>query len=217
VRVTTVLESITDNATTFRWFAESGDNSPVSGNDITAGTGLITFDGEGRLVSTTNNQVTVERRNMPALDPLLFELDFSGLSGLATQGSTLAAVRQDGSPPGTLNSYLIGEDGLIRGVYSSGVTRDLGQIRLARFANSSGLVQRGENMFGVGLNSGMPIEGNPNELGLGSVIAGALELSNTDVGRNLIDLVLATTQYRGNARVISTAQEMLDELMNLRR
>lgn len=217
VRVITVLESLTDNATVYRWFAESGSNSPVSGNDITAGTGLITFDGQGRLVSVSNDQVTVERRNMPALDPLLFSLDFSGVSGLATAGSEIAAVRQDGFPPGTLNSFLISEDGLIRGVFSNGATRDLGQIRLARFANASGLVQRGENMFGVGLNSGLPIEGNPNELGLGSIIAGALELSNTDVGRSLIDLVLATTQYRGNARVISTAQQMLDELMNLRR
>jgi flagellar hook protein FlgE len=52
---------------------------------------------------------------------------------------------------------------------------------------------------------------------MGSVIAGAVELSNTDIGKNLIDLVLATTMYRGNARVISTAQELLDELMNLRR
>jgi flagellar hook protein FlgE len=217
VRVITVLESLTDNATVYRWFAESGDNSPVSGNDITAGTGLITFDGEGRLVSVSNDQVTVERRNMPALDPLLFSLDFSGVSGLATASSEVAAVRQDGFPPGTLNSFLISEDGLIRGVFSNGATRDLGQIRLARFANPTGLVQRGENMFGLGLNSGLPIEGNPNEMGLGSIIAGAVELSNTDVGRNLIDLVLATTQYRGNARVISTVQQMLDELMNLRR
>jgi flagellar hook protein FlgE len=217
VRITAVLESLTDNATTYRWFAESGNNSPVSGNDITVGTGLITFDGEGNLVSTSNNSVTVERRNMPALDPLVFDLDFSEVSGLGTASSELAAVRQDGSPPGTLTSYLIGEDGLIRGVFSSGVTRDLGQIRLARFTNPAGLVQRGSNMFSIGLNSGLPLEGDPNENGLGSIIAGAVELSNTDIGKNLIDLVLATTQYRGNARVISTAQQMLDELLNLRR
>jgi flagellar hook protein FlgE len=217
VRITAVLESLTDNATTYRWFAESGNNSPVAGNDITVGTGLITFDGEGNLVSTSNNTITVERRNMPALDPLVFDLDFSEVSGLGTASSELAAVRQDGSPPGTLTSYLIGEDGLIRGVFSSGVTRDLGQIRLARFTNPAGLVQRGSNMFSIGLNSGLPLEGDPNENGLGSIIAGAVELSNTDIGKNLIDLVLATTQYRGNARVISTAQQMLDELLNLRR
>jgi flagellar hook protein FlgE len=97
------------------------------------------------------------------------------------------------------------------------VTRDLGLIRLARFANPAGLVQRGQNLFAQGVNSGLPIEGDPNSQGLGSIVAGAVELSNTDIGKNLIDLVLATTQYRGNARVISTAQQMLDELLNLRR
>lgn len=217
VRVTAVLESADDNQTVYRWFADSGDNSPFSGSAIAVGTGLITFDGDGRFVSTTNDVVNVQRLNLPALDPLSFELDFSEVSGLAAPGSELSAARQDGSPPGTLAGYLVGEDGIIRGVFTSGVTRDLGQLRLARFANPQGLIQRGDNMYAQGLNSGLPIEGNPDTVGLGSIIGGAVELSNTDIGKNLIDLVLATTMYRSNTRVISTAQEMLDELMNLRR
>lgn len=217
VRVTAVLESVVDNVTTYRWFAESGDNSPATGASIVAGTGLITFDGDGKLIAAPNNTVNVQRFNNTALDPLSFQLDFSETSGLAAPGATLAAARQDGSPPGTLTSYLVGEDGRLVGVFSSGVIRDLGQIRLARFANPAGLVQRGENQFRQGLNSGLPIEGNPDQFGLGSLLGGAVELSNTDVGRNMIDLVLATTQYRSNARVISTAQQLLDELLNLRR
>jgi flagellar hook protein FlgE len=217
VRVTAVLETLTDTTTIYRWFAESGDNSPVAGNDITVGTGLITFDGEGRLISVSNDDVTVERRNFPSLDPLTFQLNFGETTGLAADRSELSAARQDGSPPGTLSSYMIGEDGIIRGVFTSGVTRDLGLVRMARFTNPTGLIQRGENMFAVGLNSGLPIEGNPNSVGLGSIIGGAVELSNTDIGKNLIDLVLASTQYRSNARVISTAQQLFDELMNLRR
>jgi flagellar hook protein FlgE len=208
---------LTDSSTTYRWYADSGDNSPLNGSNISVGTGLVTFDGEGNLISVTNNRVSIERRNLPSSDPLEFELDFSEVSGLATENSSLAAARQDGSPPGTLSSYIIGEDGVIRGVFTSGVTRDLGQIRLARFANPTGLVQRGQNMFSQGVNSGLPIEGDPNSEGMGSMIAGAVELSNTDIGRNLIDLVLATTQYRSNARVISTAQQLFDELLNLRR
>jgi len=97
------------------------------------------------------------------------------------------------------------------------VTRDLGQIRLARFANPAGLEQRGENMYAPGVNSGLPVEGNPGEQGIGGIVAGAVELSNTDIGGNLIDLILASTMYRGNSRVITTVQQMFDELMNLRR
>jgi flagellar hook protein FlgE len=93
----------------------------------------------------------------------------------------------------------------------------LGQIRLARFANPAGLEQLGENLFATGVNSGLPIEGNPNANGIGAIKAGAIELSNTDIGKNLIDLILASTQYRSNTRVITTSQQLLDELLNLRR
>lgn len=217
VRVTAVLESVSDSATTYRWFADASQNSPTSGAEISVGTGLVTFDGKGSFVNTTNDRVTVQRRNIPSSDPLEFAIDFTAVSGLAQANSSLAAARQDGSSAGTLSSFIIGEDGTIRGVFSSGVTRDLGQLRLARFANPAGLEQKGQNMFSQGVNSGLPVEGNPGDDGTGKIIAGAVELSNTDIGKNLIDLVLATTQYRGNARVITTAQQLLDELLNLRR
>ncbi len=217
VRLTTVLQSRDGDSTTYRWFADSKENDPISGEGITVGTGLVTFDGEGKLISTTNNTVSIERRNVPSQTPLEFVLDFSKISGLAADKSTLAASRQDGSAAGKLSSYIVGEDGVIRGVFSNGVTRDLGQIRLARFANPAGLEQKGQNLFSQGVNSGLPIQGSPGDDGIGSLVAGAVELSNTDIGKNLIDLVLATTQYRGNSRVIATAQQLLDELLNLRR
>jgi flagellar hook protein FlgE len=217
VRITAVLQEVTDSATIYRWFADSPDNSPVSGADISVGTGLITFDGQGNFVSSTNDQVTVERRGIPSSDPLQFTLDFAAISGLSQATATLAVSRQDGSSAGTLSSFIIGEDGTIRGVFSNGVTRDLGQVRMARFSNPVGLVQRGNNNFAQGVNSGLPIEGNPGDSGMGSIVAGAVELSNTDIGKNLIDLVLATTQYRGNARVITAVQQLLDELLNLSR
>lgn len=217
VRLTAVLQETTDSATIYRWFADSSDNSPLTGSDISIGTGLITFDGEGNFVSTTNDQVALERRGIPSADPLLFTLDFTAISGLSQDTASLAVSRQDGSSAGTLTSFIIGEDGTIRGVFTNGVTRDLGQVRMARFANPVGLEQRGNNNFGQGVNSGLPIEGDPGESGMGSIVAGAVELSNTDIGKNLIDLVLATTQYRGNARVISAVQQLLDELLQLSR
>jgi flagellar hook protein FlgE len=102
-------------------------------------------------------------------------------------------------------------------VYSNGVTRDLGQIVMARFANNGGLQQVGDNLWSQGVNSGEPLRGFPGAGGLGSLTAGAVELSNTDIGQNLIELILASTQYRGGTRVITSAQELLDELLNLRR
>lgn len=217
VRVTSVLESRDGSSSTYRWFADSPQNDPATGVEIGVGTGLVTFDGNGNLISTTNSTVSIDRRNVPSTSPLEFNLDFSNVSGLAREKSTLAVARQDGSPPGTLTNFSIGEDGVIRGQFSNGVTRDLGQIRIARFSNNTGLEQRGQNLYAQGVNSGLPIEEDPGQNGSGAIIAGALELSNTDVGKNLIDLVLASTQYRGNARVITTSQQLLDELLNLRR
>ena len=217
VRLTAVLEARDDTSTTFRWFADSIDNDPATGTAIAVGTGLIVFDSQGRVSNVTDSTVSIQRDNVSSASPLQFDLDFSRLSGLHASGSSIAATRQDGSTAGTLSSYIIGEDGLIRGVFTNGVSRDLGQIRLARFANNTGLAQRGENLFSAGVNSGLPIEGNPGDQGIGGIVAGATELSNTDIGQNLIDLITASTQYRGGTRVITAVQQLLDELLNLRR
>lgn len=217
VRVTAVLEARTDSATIYRWFADSPNNQPLQGEDIAVGTGLVQFDGNGNFVSATNTQINIERNGIPSASPLQFDLDFTNVSGLATATASLAATRQDGSAPGVLNSFVVGEDGRIRGVFSNGVTRDLGQLVLARFANPVGLEQRGNNMYAQGINSGLPVQGAPGENGIGTVIGGALELSNTDMGEDLVDLVLASTHYRSNSRVITATQQLFDELLNLRR
>jgi flagellar hook protein FlgE len=217
VRVTAVMESRDSSSTTYRWYADSADNDPAAGAATAVGTGLVTFDGQGNVISVSDATVSIERRNVSSASPLEFELDFSQISGLAADRSSMAVSRQDGSAPGELNSFIVGEDGTIRGVFSNGVTRDLGQIRLARFANPAGLEQRGENLFSEGVNSGLPITGDPGQQGCGTIVAGAVELSNTDIGSNLIELILASTMYRGNTRVITTAQQMVDELLALRR
>lgn len=217
LRVTAVMESKNDQQTVYRWYADSSDNSVKDSPAIAVGTGLIYFDGNGNLISAPNSVLAVDRSGLPSTKPLQINLDFSSVNGLATASATLAAARQDGSPPGVLTSYVIGEDGTIRGVFSNGISRDLGQIRLARFSNPGGLEQRGQNLFAQGINTGLPIEGRPSENGLGTISAGALELSNTDVGGDLVSLVLASTQYRSNARVITATQQLFDELLNIRR
>jgi len=219
LRVTMVLEGRSSTETTYRWFADSSDNAPTPQNPagIAVGTGTIAFDNSGNFKSATQSMVNIHRDGFPSVDPLSFNLNFNEISGLATDKSSLAVSRQDGSAPGVLTSFIIGEDGKITGVFSNGASRDLGQIRLVRFANPNGLEQRGQNLFAGGVNSGLPVEGDPGSQGIGSIIAGAVELSNSDIGGNLIDLILASTMYRGNTRVITTVQQMLDELLALRR
>ena len=222
VRMTTVKEADDGVSFTYRWFATSEDNQPVTGVSTFLGSGTIVFDRNGNITSPTDGQATIAIDH-PAQAPLVFDLDFNEITGLARTDnagnptSFVNLTRQDGFPPGSLTSFTITESGLIRGVFSNGAERPLGQMRMARFANSTGLQQVGNNMYSKGINSGEPIIGDPGQGGIGTLTAGAVELSNSDIGQNLIELILASTQYRGGARVITTAQQLLEELLNLRR
>lgn len=216
VRLTATLVNRDNSATTYRWYADSSDNDPASGSEIAVGTGLLTFDGEGNFVSSTSDRVTIDRRHVASSSPLEFNIDFNAVSGLATDRSVINVSQQDGSAPGVLASFIVGEDGVIRGIFSNGLSRDLGQLQLARFNNPQGLENIGENLFGEGINSGLPVLSDPGSNGLGKIVAGSLELSNTDIGKDLIKLILASTMYRSNTRVITTSQEMINELLSIR-
>jgi flagellar hook protein FlgE len=219
VTVTAVLESIDSSAktTTYRWFADSTSNQTTGSAQVAVGTGLITFDSNGNVVSVVPDTISIDRDNVASTTPLVIALDFSSVSGLAADSSSFTGSTQDGCYPGTLTSYTIGGDGLITGVFSNSAQRTLGQIRLANFNNPNGLVQIGDNLYTAGVNSGSPMYGNPGEKGLGSVTSGAVELSNADVGNNLIDLILASTMYRANTKVITTVQTLFDNLLQLQR
>ncbi|HEY4235577.1 MAG TPA: flagellar hook-basal body complex protein [Lacipirellulaceae bacterium] len=229
VHVTTVVEDKTDSGTvTYRWFASSEDNQPAlpaSGiPDVTTflNSGTLQFNSEGKIIFPADGKATINIKH-PASDPLSVTLDFSQISGLDQKdalGNSVSEInlnQQDGFAPGSLTSATITESGLIRGVFSNGAERSLGQLRMARFNNATGLEQEGNNLYSEGINSGAAIIGNPGDSGNGTLTSGAVELSNSDIGQNLIDLILASTQYRGGARVITTTQQLFDELLNLRR
>jgi flagellar hook protein FlgE len=129
----------------------------------------------------------------------------------------LNVANQDGSAPGVLNSFNISDSGMISGVFSNGISQNLGQIQLARFTNPAGLEQMGQNMYATGVNSGLPIIANPGSSGNGTIVAGSLELSNTDVGASLIDLITTSTAYQANTRIITTATQLFDNLLQLGR
>ncbi|MGI9427674.1 MAG: flagellar hook-basal body complex protein, partial [Bythopirellula sp.] len=224
VRITTVLESRDSNSTTYRWYATSADNEPLNGTSTVVGDGILTFDGNGDLDDDNPTaRISVARNDTASVSPLEIELNFSSVKALgevdAQQNpiSTLNVTNQDGFPPGVLTDFIVTNDGVIQGQFSNGTQRTVGQLVMARFANNGGLQQVGDSMFNVGVNSGDPTFGVPGAEGIGTLSAGAVELSNTDIGQNLIELILASTQYRGGARVITATQELLDELLALSR
>lgn len=215
VRMHAVLETKTTSATTYRYFLESQDDSDRS---TALSTGTFSLNSIGEPIDSRLGRFTLNRADTAASD-LDVEVDFTGISGLTefNSSSTLNLSSQDGAPPGTLSDFNINESGIINGVFSNGVIRPLGQIVLARFANPLGLVENGGGTYIEGVSSGPAQIVEAGEQGSGTLRAGAVELSNTDVGRSLVDLIVASTNYRGNARVISSTQQLVDELLVLGR
>ena len=137
----------------------------------------------------------------------------ASVTALASQSSNVASVYQDGAPIGTLSSFSVGRDGIITGGFTNGLTRTLGQVAVATFSNPAGLVETGGNMFTTGPNSGNPIVGEPLELGAGAIVGGALELSNVDLSQEFINLILASTGYSAASRVITTTDQLMQQLL----
>lgn len=215
VRMHAVLQERSGTTTTFRYHLESSDDSDL---DTFLGTGTFTIAADGTVTGDPVGTFTINRAGSAAND-LDIDLDVSNISGLAEIGSnsTLNLLSQDGAPPGTLSSFNISATGEISGIFSNGVIRALGQIVVARFSNPLGLVESGGGTYLEGVGSGPAQIVTPGDQGSGSLRAGAIELSNTDVGRNLVDLIVSSTNYRGNARVISSVQQLVDELLVLGR
>lgn len=216
VDLTFVLQDTTSGGgTTWEFIAESSDNDELN---RVVGLGAVTFDANGKFVSATNEAFSLTRTN-GAASPLTVTMNFDAgadaISALTDAQSQLAAVSQDGSPIGTLSTFSIGEDGTISGSFTNGLTRTIGQIAIAKFTNPEGLVDAGNNLFSTGPNSGTPLVTNPLQFGTGRLVGGALELSNVDLSQEFINMILATTGYSASARVITSTNELMDQLLLL--
>jgi flagellar hook protein FlgE len=216
IDITAVYEKASANGTTWRFYADSGDNKDPGGNTV-IGQGTIDFDSTGKLVNVTGNQITIDRTGTGAQSPFAVKLDFSDMTALAAHTSDMFISKQDGSPLGSLNSFSIGADGIITGSFSNGLTRTLGQVAVATFNNPSGLTDNGGSMYSEGANSGPPVIGVPLDLGAGAVRSGSLELSNVDLSKEFVNMIIASTGFSAASRVITTSNQLLTELLNTSR
>jgi flagellar hook protein FlgE len=124
---------------------------------------------------------------------------------------------QDGFGPSKLSSFSVGTDGVITGSFDNGLSQTLGQIALGTFANSAGLVRQTNNLFYEGPNSGQVAIVTPDGMGAGRLLSGALELSNVDLSREFIGLINASSGFSASSRVITTSNQLLNDLMQLMR
>jgi flagellar hook protein FlgE len=204
--------------TTWRYYAESADNQ---GTSKIIGSGTIAFDAQGQPTGSPVVPMSIDRTGTGAVTPMSFNMSFngpgSGVSALSGQNSSIAELYQNGAPLGTLQGYSVGQDGTITGTFQNGLTRTLGQVAIATFTNPEGLVELGGSVYATAANSGEPLITSPLELGSGKVIGGALELSNTDLSQEFVNLILASTGYSAASRIITTTDQLMQQLLAIGR
>ena len=189
--------------------------------DATKGAGTVTFDANGQLDTTVNPNpavtTAVQFAGSTGADPIALNLDFSKLTMLNTATSA-SATSQDGLAAGTVTDVTIApNDGTVSLVYTNGMVEQVGQVALARFTNPTGLVRAEGTTFLAGLNSGDPQIGAADTGGRGAIASGYLEASNVDMAQEFTNMILAQRGFQASSRVITTSDEILQELVNLKR
>ena len=205
--------SLTRSATANAWTVSG--TSPDGAVSVT-GTPDLTFDANGTAQLSKLPLTLALAGGGGAQSNLSFDLNTGGMTQLA-QSATASLSAQDGLAPGTLTSVTIHENGEIAGVFSNGLTKTMGQMVTATFANSEGLENIGDTLFRSTINSGDPVYSTPGTSSHGSLRSGFLESSNVDLTREFTDMIVTQRGYQASSRVITTSDQMLQELMQLGR
>ncbi|MBM7094179.1 flagellar hook protein FlgE [Bacillus sp. H-16] len=191
-------------------FVKTGDNSwSVTVNQATT---QLNF-ASGQLGDDATMEVQLPLGDAADIE---FQLDFSQLTQYASP-SNVEIDEVDGNQEGVLESYSISSSGEINGVFSNGDVRLLGQIATANFNNPAGLTKAGSNMFQVSNNSGNPQVGVPGNGGRGELMVAGLEMSNVDLSQEFAEMIVSQRGFQANTRMITTSDELLQELVNLKR
>lgn len=179
--------------------------------------GYLKFDSSGKLVKDDSSDVTPTVTFTPdsssGAAPFDVKLDFSNITTTADD-SSVQTGDVSGYGSGTLEDVSIDSNGIIMGVYSNGQQQPLGMIALAQFDNPEGLERMGSNYFAATSNSGDFVNGVPSN---GSLSSGSLEMSNVDLSNEFSQMIITQRGYQANSKVITTADDMLQTLIDMKR
>ena len=208
----------------------------VDGAEVTGGTegalsqvvgGQVTFTVDGKL-DTETQTLTAFNFKGGALQNQQIKIDFGdsittdkgkGLDGTKQYGkeSDLITWGQDGSAAGTIVNLSFNDEGVLTALYSNGATKDLSQLALAKFENSEALFKVGNNRFKESRSSGSPSAGKPGKGGRGKLFAKSLERSTVDLALEFVNMIQNQRGFQANAKTITTTDQLLEEVINLKR
>ncbi len=194
-----------------------GDEQILGGN-----TGHLFFGQDGTVSAITfdDGSTTFRFDPMNGSNIVSVQLDVGGPSDLSgiTQfraPTTTAAREQDGYPMGKLTEVSIDEYGEVAGLFTNGINKSLARIYVAEFNNPAGLLKKGDSMYALSNNSGEAVMLRPGVGSASKIKPGALEMSNVELANEFTELITTQRGYQSNARVITTSDEMLQELVQL--
>jgi flagellar hook protein FlgE len=177
----------------------------------------LTFDSNGKLTVPANGQVPLVSWAPPGSSaaPITAIMDYTGSTHLSSSFS-VNTLKQDGLAAGRLTGISVDDAGIIFARFSNGGTSPLGKVALTRFANPQGLTKLGDTTWGQSSASGVPIPGGAGESKFGLIQSGALEQSNVDLSKQLVNLIIAQQTYQANSQTISTENSIIQTILNIR-
>jgi flagellar hook protein FlgE len=204
----------TTNTTSWYWEASSSDMA------ISPASGYVEFGSDGKLITTdaTNYNTTPTFSLTPSNGSVAtfdVKMDFSDIYSYTSSSTSKVTGTADGYESGELQGISISTDGTITGTYSNGQSQALAKIAVAVFTNPEGLEKVGSNLYAVSANSGNYSAVVAGSGGSGSLSSGTLEMSNVDLAEQFSNMMISQRAYQANSKVISTADEMLQSLINM--
>ena len=199
----------------------SGTTTTLTGAGAAGQLGSLTFNPASGALATstvalpviTTAQLGTGAANLAAISATDFKFIGSTQFGTSFGVNTLT---QNGYTSGRPTGFSIGSNGIVLGRYSNGQTLQLGQIALSNFRNPNGLQPLGNNSWAETATSGQPLPGTPGSGSLGVLQSSAVEDSNVDLTKELVEMITAQRSYQANAQTIKTQDQVLQTLVNLR-
>jgi len=194
------------------------------GTNVEIGTGSLTFDTNGALTGVTGNTITADFNGATAGQVITVNFGTPAPGGTGLDGVTqfsspenVSSQSQDGYSSGDFSGVAVDGQGVVTGLYTNGQQLALGQLAIAKFRSNDGLGRAGQNLWIETRDSGTAAFGTAGSGGRGAVSAGALEGSNVDLAQEFVNLIQHQRSFSANSKTITTADEMLQELISIKR
>lgn len=218
----TIYDSLGTGHPANLYFVKSGTtanewtvHTRIDGTDVGTGT-TVTFNADGSLATPTDGRITLPAyATATGSSPVTMTVDLSNSTQYGNSFS-VNSLTQDGYATGRLSGIEVTQEGIVQARFTNGQATRLGKLAMANFANPQGLQQLGDTSWGETYASGPVIRGSANTSNFGLIQSGALEGSNVDITKQLVNMIVAQRSFQANAQMISTNDQITQTIINIR-